>query len=267
MSVWDDREFAAFWNNTYGLDMGHAPTRAGLFYPLLEERIWRQGSEAKMPLRLVDFGCGNGNLIRAFRNKPFAEWLGIDSGSAILETAQYLAEDKRIQFLKADISDEIPEIHRDQNFDHALSVFTLEEIPVGRTNTFFQNMAASVCKRKGEIHIVTQHPSYAFQQDLVSILSGQPNEKFQGHQGYFDTNRTSYCLSLMNAEKKFSQMANYFHRPMGKIVTELATAGLFLQDMLEIPAGVLSLDALASHTPKSGDVPRFLYLRAKYQPA
>ena len=266
MSVWDNGNFVNFWNDTYGLDMAKAPIRPGIIYPLLDARIWPADIPSPPALRLVDFGCGNGNLIRALKDRPFSEWVGIDNGRAILETAQYLAEDPRISFLGGDVGQEIPEISGYSGFDHSISVFTLEEIPSEHVIIFFKNMAASVFRRQGSVHIFTQHPSYALQQDWAAFTSGKENTKFQGHRGYFDTRKTSYRLSAMNAEKGFPEMADYHHKPLGMIITAIASTGLRIREMIEIPSGAVTMKELEESSPRSGDVPRFLYIEASYGP-
>ncbi len=256
-TVWDDPDFAAAWNKTYGLDMAKAVIRAGIIYPLIEERIeWRDD------VAVADFGCGNGNLARAFLAKPFTEWMGYDSGSAILATAADLAAtDVRLKLKHADIGQPIPELTGQYN--HAVSVFTLEEIATPSAQTFFNNMAAAVRGKKGHVHIFTQHPAYALQQDLLTVERQIPNTKFEGHKGYFDTDQSTYTLAILNRENGMASKAEYHHKPMGDIVNGLSRAGLAITEMLEVPSGVASMAQLATHQPKSGDVPRFLYLRAQ----
>lgn len=263
-TVWDNQHFADAWNNTYGIDMAKAPIRPGVVFPLICNRVGWNEANAIEP-RLVDFGCGNGNLIRALKDHPFKEWVGIDSGSAILDTASPLAEDTRISFMHADISEDLS--HKiGTNFDHATSVFTLEEIPVQGVPNLFNNMASAVSARAGSVHIFTQHPAYALQQDLLALEHRESNKKFIGNQGYFDTEKSFYNLSVLNAQQGFPEQAEYHHKPLGLIINGLAKAGLCLDEMLEVPAGIIKLAEVEAHTPKSGDVPRFLYLRASYKP-
>jgi Methyltransferase domain len=261
MSVWDDPQFAGAWNSAYGLDMSRAPIRAGIIYPLAATRIcWPQTqSEA---IKIADFGCGNGNFIRAFSNCPHVEWLGIDSGTAILATAQPLAKTATISFLKRDIGQEIPEVSTSPGFDHAVSIFTLEEISFEAMPAFFSNMAKAVHERNGTVHIFTQHPAYALHQDIISNAEGKPNDKFQGHRGYFDTGPTTYSLAILNHQQGIAAKPEHHHKPLAAITNGLGNVGLCLQEMLEIPAGVIDMNTLEAHQPKRGDVPRFLYLRA-----
>jgi len=165
--------------------------------------------------------------------------------------------------LNRDIGQHIPEIQKSSNCDHVVSIFTLEEIAADRASAFFNNMAKAVHDRSGSVHIFTQHPSYALQQDIASLVQNSPNEKFQGHEGYFDARPTTYTLAVLNSENGVTEKPMYHHKPFGAIINGLAEAGLYLREILEIPAGVIDMPSMQSHQPKRGDVPRFLYLRAQ----
>lgn len=256
-TVWDDPAFAKGWNDTYGIDMAKAPMRAGIVYPLIDTRInWNSDT------RIADFGCGNGNLARALLGRPFAEWTGYDSGSAILATAAGLAAaDSRLKLKHADIGKPMGDLRG--QYDHAVSVFTLEEIAAASAPTFFNNLAAAVSGRQGQVHIFTQHPAYALQQDLLSQERQQPNTKFEGHDGYFDTAPSTYNLSVLNQQNGMASKAEYHHKPMSMIINGLSRADLAVTEMLEVPAGVSNMAQLSAHQPKAGDVPRFLYLKAR----
>lgn len=258
-AVWNNPAFAAAWNDTYGLDMARAPIRPGLIYPLLRNRVdWNQGPA------IADFGCGNGNLLRALQDQSFSHWTGYDSGSAILATAMPLAQgDKRVALHHADISQPMGALLQSQPANHAISVFTLEEIPSANAQVFFNNLAAAIGERRGTVHIFTQHPAYALQQDLLAKERGIPNSKFDEHEGYFDSSPTTYNLSVLNQQGGVVERAEYHHKPMAAIINGMAKAGLSVVEMLEIPAGTTHLDQIERHRPVSGDVPRFLYIRAK----
>ena len=257
MSVWDDREFADRWNQTYGLDMSRAPIRSGLVYPIIADRInWP--SIKTDEIDIADFGCGNGNFIRAFSDRPFVRWLGIDAGAAILSTALPLEKEATVRFIRRDLSEPIKDT---SDHHHVVSVFTLEEIPADGVSIFFNNMAAAIKKRSGQVHIFTQHPAYALERDIVSNAAGTENEKFPGHNGYFDTNPTAYQLSILNMKKGFPYQPRHHHKPMATILNGLASAELGLKEIIEVPAGVGTVKDLKSHIPKRGDVPRFLSAR------
>lgn len=256
-SVWDNDSFAQAWNDTYGLDMAKAPIRPGLIYPLIAESIG-----AATGLRLIDFGCGNGNLIRHFKDRPFQHWLGLDGGSAILKTALDLKEDdSRIDFARADLS--APLVKPLTGFDVATAIFVVEEIPVAGVQAFFNTIATSIKPETGRAHIFTQHPSYAFKEDLLAAQASQPNTKFEGHQGYFDTAPTTYALSIMNEANNHPERASYHHKPMSVILNAISAAGLHPEVMGEIPSGVITLDNWRNHKPQCGDTPRFLYLQLR----
>lgn len=259
MSVWNKPEFAEAWNTTYGLDMAKAPLRAGIIYPLLAEDMGEASG-----LRLVDFGCGNGNLIRHFKDSPFAHWHGVDGGSAILDTARELQNsDPRIAFSLCDLSKPLaPEDKKKlAGFDIATAIFVVEEIPASQLHVFFNTLASAIKPETGRIHIFTQHPSYTFKEDLLAQMSGQPNTKFEGNQGYYDTRPSTYSLNLLNAQGAHPEKAEFHHKPMSVILNTISQAGLYPETVGEVPAGIIKLEDWRYHTPKSGDTPRFLHMK------
>ena len=251
-SVWDDPEFVAKWNDTYGLDMRNAPIRPSLIFPLLAQKI----GQAK-GLSFVDLGCGNGNLILAFQQTAFGSWVGIDAGKAVVESAQKSVIDPRIRFVHGDVS--APLAITKDSVDAVFSIFVIEELPLQKLSGFFSNISRML-KNDGRAYLFTNHPVNAFHQDMEFLRRSEENQKFEGHKGYFDREPTTYALSVMNQQGGHTQKADYHHKTTGDIVNGISQAGLTIHEMQEIPQGVISLDAFQKHKPQRGDVPRFLYL-------
>ncbi len=250
-TVWDDPAFAAAWNDTYGIDMQKTSVRAELAFPLIADAIGNFNGKT-----LADFGCGNGNLIRHFGHRHFKSWIGIDGGRAILDTAIAHTADARVTFEHRDLCRLFTAA---APVDVVTSMFVLEEIPAVHLRSFFANVAGML-KPRGMALMFTQHPAYAMMEAHRAMAAGTPNTKFQGHQGYFDTNPSTYALQLLNQRDGEALMAAHHHKPLMTIVNDAASAGLVLTSMVETPAGIGSLESLRAHAPAAGDFPRFLFL-------
>jgi 2-polyprenyl-3-methyl-5-hydroxy-6-metoxy-1,4-benzoquinol methylase len=251
--VWDNPNFVKNWNDTYGLTMERAPVRTGLIFPWMHQYMGTMSGK-----KMLDLGCGNGNLIRYFKNENFAHWTGIDSGSAVLESTQDLQDDPRIEIIQADIC--TPLENQNEKYDTVQSFFVIEEIPVERFQGYWNNIH-NCLKPGGDAYVVCNHPARAFYYDTKSVLTGVPNEKYPDHKGYFDRDKTSYTLEVMNSQKGFEQKANYFHKTLSDIVNAALRSGLQLKAMEETLKGVTTLKAWENHQPASGDNLALLMLK------
>ncbi len=254
-TAWDREDFVAAWNQTYGLDMSKAPIRPGLIFPMLAEKIVSFDN-----LVLADLGCGNGNLIRHFENTNFARWIGVDGGSAVIQSAVDNTQDPRVQYQHADLTK--PLSIEPHSVDIVTNVFVIEEIPFEQLQGLFANVK-QILKPEGQAFFFTNHPSHALVQDLDAVRLQKPNAKFPGHQGYFDHQAAPYVLSVLNAQDGLQVMANYHHKTFSDIMNAAASAGLQLVEMGEIPTKVIELDKWKKHQAAPGDTPRFLYLQLK----
>ncbi|MFA7277232.1 MAG: class I SAM-dependent methyltransferase [Pseudobdellovibrionaceae bacterium] len=251
LTAWDDPEFVEAWNATYGLDMRHAPIRGQFVFPWIASHIGNPQGK-----RLIDIGCGNGNLIRHFHAAAFAELVGIDPGKAVIESAREGLNTPNVKFVHTKATEPLPVAHTGVDFDVATSVFVVEEIP----HPHFQAYCSAirdVLKDKGLALVFTNHPANALAEDLTAQIKGEPNRKFAGHEGYFDRAPNNYTLEIMNGEKGFAKKAAYHHKPVADILNAFAMAGLSLRSMVEVPRGVVSFGDYKNHTPCSGDIPRF----------
>lgn len=251
-SPWNDPAFVKAWNDTYGIDMRESPIRRQLAFPLIERHM--RGFEGKT---LADFGCGNGSLIGHFIERPFAAWTGYDSGAAILESAAAHIADPRVAFRRMDVTS--PGLVFEK-VDALTSVFVLEEIPDAKLHDYFTNVARAL-KKDGAAFIFTQHPAYAMIEARAAHERGEENLKFRGHKGYFDRSASTYALRLLNQRDGEPVMAAFHHHPMHRIFNSAGPAGLFLDAMVETPAGAAYLLDVDRHRPSPGDYPRFLFLK------
>ncbi len=254
-TVWDDRDFVDQWNETYGLDMARAVVRAGLVYPLVESVL---GDMRRM--HVVDLGCGNGNLMLRFEKHAYRSFTGIDGGSEVIKTARASVTDIRTRFRHADITDRLP--LGDESTHAITNIFVLEEIPAPRLSPLFSE-AARILKKGGDMLVFTNHPVNALYYDLEACRKGTGNLKYEGLKGYYDTDPSTYTLSIMNQRDGFPVKVDHHHKPLPLIMNAFSQAGLACVRFEEIPAGVGDMDGWAAHRPKTGDRPQFLFLHLK----
>lgn len=253
-TAWDDPEFVKVWNDTYGVDMEKAPIRGEFVFPWIESKVGNLSGKC-----LIDLGCGNGNLIRHFLKASYGikKLVGVDSGEAVIQSAQTETKDSRASFVHASAVEEIDYSYTGQNFDVVTSIFVVEEIPIDKFQKYCRNVS-SLMGRGTLAFVFTNHPVNALAEDLTSHLMGRENLKFKGHKGYFDSTANEYTLAVMNGARGHERKAAYHHKPLADILTAFAAAGLSLRSMVELPRGVKSLSEWQAHTPKSGDIPRFV---------
>lgn len=253
-TAWDDQDFVDNWNKTYGLEMENAPIRPQFVFPLLRQRIGDFSG-----LRLIDLGCGNGNLLRVFKGENFAHWTGIDGGSAVIKSAAAdLTADPRCALVHADITSPLTIAPR--SVDAVTSIFVMEEIPLPRLSGMFTNISRAL-KQEGAAHVFFNHPANALVHDLEALHTGAPNRKFENHKGYFDTEPTSFALTNLNQAQGHAIKPGYHHKPLSAIMNEVAGAGLHISEVLEVPSRVTSLEKMDSYVPAPGDTPKFMYLK------
>jgi len=109
--------------------------------------------------------------------------------------------------------------------------------------------------------IFTQHPSYAMIEDHAALNKGEANRKFAGHKGYFDSTPSTYALKLLNQRDEHPTMAEHHHKTMARIFNSATSAGMSIDTVVETPAGAEYLLDVDRHVPKSGDYPRFLFVK------
>ena len=253
-TVWNNPDFVAQWNNTYGIDMRHAKARVDLLFPLVAERVG-----AFDDLSLIDLGCGNGNLIHNFLDYNFSRWTGIDQGGAVLDSARDAITDSRVNFINGDVTAPIAsESGLTESADIVTSFFVLEEIPLENLTGHFEQMR-SLLKDNGKGIIFFNHPAYALIHNLESRQNGADNKKFPGHEGYFDRTPTKFSLGKLNGEQGYEVHAEYHHKTMADVFNALTKAGLTVDYVLEPPKSDVNWPPQNTEST-SGDYPRFLYL-------
>jgi SAM-dependent methyltransferase len=113
-------------------------------------------ADARQPPRIVDIGCGEGQLLRLCRNAvPSAELRGVDFCAAMLEQARRRSAAASIDFGIVDIEERGTEVPLDQ--DVVVSVLLLDEME--RIDEAFDNLSRAT-RRGGWLLAVTLDPMH-----------------------------------------------------------------------------------------------------------
>jgi|KBSSwiStaDraftv2_1062776.scaffolds.fasta_scaffold350414_2 SAM-dependent methyltransferase len=87
------------------------------------------------PQSVVDFGCGLGNFVNAFREQGVTEVLGLDGDWARTDPRFHIREAKN--FMVADLSQEVNLPHR---YDLAICLEVAEHLPPSSSDTLVQSL-------------------------------------------------------------------------------------------------------------------------------
>lgn len=251
LTPWDDPAFVSAWNETYGIDMRNAPIRPGVVYPWIHKLVKDFSGK-----RLIDIGCGNGNLIRHFRDASFKEWHGIDTGREVIKSAQENVPHSRVTFTHIDPDQSFPFEKTGRDYDVATAIFVLEEIPNPAFPQLCRNVA-DILKKGGMALIFSTHPFNIVLEDSLRTANMDHPE---GIDGYFDSKPSSYSLSDLNGANGVEKKLPYHHKTMSTILNGFLHAGLCLRETMEIPFDVTGIAQMEDRTPKKSDVPGFIAL-------
>jgi SAM-dependent methyltransferase len=78
--------------------------------------VWHLAKKLPHPPRLLDVGCGDGNLLQILAHFPYASYLGLDVSAEAIKQAQ-ARNIPRASFAVADFTDDLP----DEKFDFIIS--------------------------------------------------------------------------------------------------------------------------------------------------
>lgn len=253
-TAWDDPAFVSAWNETYGMDMRNAPIRPGTVYPWLAEQV--KDFTGK---KLIDIGCGNGNLIHHFRNAGFREWHGIDSGSEVIKSAISHVVRPDVTFTHFNPAEPFPYEQTGRDYDVATAIFVLEEIPNPAFPQFCRTVS-NLLRTGGKALIFSNHPVNILREDMLRAANSDHPVKFEGLDGYFDRDPSTYSLSVLNQTNNVAKKTPYHHKTLSDILNGFSRAGLCLNDTIEVPLGVTNITEMKERKPQQGDAPRFIGL-------
>ncbi len=125
-------------------------------WPILERLIPRE------PIRIVDFGCGNGMVLRNLRKlTPKSNFIGIDISAAAIKQAHQKNTD--VKFFRVDDGDDIP--LKSNSIDYILAGDVIEH--VYDTESMFKEFYR-ILKKNGQILITT--PYYGLIKNILIVL-------------------------------------------------------------------------------------------------
>ena len=116
------------------------------------------------PASVVDFGCGIGTFLRAFREKGLEDVLGLDG--PWVDREKLVKNIPKTYFRECDLG---KSVQLDRHYDLAISFEVGEHLPPDRADTFVENIArssdivvfgAAIPFQGGQHHLNEQWPEY-----------------------------------------------------------------------------------------------------------
>jgi ubiquinone/menaquinone biosynthesis C-methylase UbiE len=240
-----DINYEEQWQQAFGID--NEPVRKHLFYPLLDEKSGNLSGK-----NILDAGCGNGNLLHHLSLHDFAKGFGVDKSSKFIDVAQKSVQDGRIQFIQADLQEQLP--FEDEFFDVAYSIFVLDALP--ELNFHFKELSR-VLRSGGQLLIITRHPFNPMYYYLYEKFTGKQNDRFIGVKGYFDHAAIQYVFTTgINATTTIFQ--HTFEDNLNPIVA----SNMDLRELLELKTDNPNFKSMPSLW-ETRDIPRYLFIRAQ----
>ena len=170
---------------------------------------------------VLDIGCGYGHNCMDFVNRGAARVVGIDISEKMLAVASVESADDRIEYIRMDMS-EIGGMNEKFDFIYSSLAFHYCE-----DFAAFTRDIASLLKPNGILLFSQEHPI------ITATVDGK---------GHFNKdengNRISYTFSDYNRPGKrvitwFVDGVVKYHRPMGVLLTDIARAGLMIEEVCE----------------------------------
>jgi 2-polyprenyl-3-methyl-5-hydroxy-6-metoxy-1,4-benzoquinol methylase len=153
-----------------------------LIFDILKKNFKHPGK-----LKLLDMGCGDGNMINYLKNKGILKVVGCD-----IRIDSTTTSDLDIQFLQLDIR---KKIIKKQQFDVILLLDVVEHV---KDDTSLINLAKSLLKKNGILILTVPAPEYLY----------SDFDKFAGH--YRRYNKKS-LIKLMEGSKLKIKRISYFN--------------------------------------------------------
>jgi SAM-dependent methyltransferase len=225
-SDWDD--LAQWWL----LDIQDDPAYASDVHPILLELTSGTVGVA------MDLGCGEGQGMRLMGANTF----GCDLSQTLLRRAE--AHGRVVRATLPDLG-----WLRDESLDTAFSVYLLDLIV--DYHGFFAD-TARVVKPGGTLAIVINHPTYTAPGSCPML--DLDNEMLWRWGSYFKEGSST--------EPAGSGLVEFFHRPMGALLTSAAEQGWMLDRMVERGLSDETVEHMPAYEGQE-DIPRLLGVRWK----
>ena len=221
---WDD--IAGWWSNEIVDDAAYRSD----VHPLYEQLT------ANMDGLVVDLGCGQGQAMPATGTRT----VGVDLSQALLIEAASVGPVARVR---------LPNLgcFRTDAFDHAGSIYLIDLIA---DDKLFFAETARVVKPGGSLAIVINHPAFTAP---GSAPIGDIDGEVLWRWGEYDSTGSSSAPAG-------HRTIDFFHRPLGELLTTAAASGWSLVEMHERPLSREAIQAMPGYEGQES-IPRLLGVR------
>lgn len=225
-SIFEDKEFATYWNLRCG-EEGEP------FKRIVIDPILLQLSGSLIEKKVMEIGCGNGYFGCKLLELGAEEIILLDISKHNLDFARELVKSPKVEFIQHDITDYLDTRHKSVDVIFSNMVFSeIDNISVAFENAF------KILRTSGKFIFSIIHPGwdiYEFARKNVGIQS----VKTPSVQNYYYRGFTSFIMGNNNKEKvKLSHIDNlfeveHFQRPLSDYINALTTSGFILKKMIE----------------------------------
>jgi ubiquinone/menaquinone biosynthesis C-methylase UbiE len=207
--------------------------------------------------RILDLGAGQG-VLAPYIARSGAAYTGVDAGARLIKLARQ-RHGKEGRFLVGDARDlsALHDLHEGE-FDAVTFLLSVQDMdPLDAV----LRSAAWALKPRGRVVLLLTHP--AFRIPRQSGWGWDEGRKL--HFRRVDSYLTPLAVPMKTLPGQAKAATRSFHRPLGAYVNSLASAGLLVEQMSEIPAHkveALQSRVEAAHRARQ-EIPLFLGLRAR----
>jgi len=173
--------------------------------------------------RLVDLACGQGVLERNMPKNIY--YLGVDSSTGLIKTANDLCKSKNHSFITSDIA---KPLMIENKFTHAAIILALQNID----NIFgvFEN-ASKVLTNEGKLLIVINHPFSRIPRHSSWEVDQKNKTIYRKTNKYLSILKIPVLLNPSLGEK--SQKTTSYHYPLSQIINMLSVNGFLISKIEE----------------------------------
>jgi ubiquinone/menaquinone biosynthesis C-methylase UbiE len=220
--------------------------------PALIELLDPQSGE-----KILDVGAGQG-VLAPYLAQAGAQYTGVDASLRLIRLAQQRHGNEG-RFIVGDARNlsALREIHKGE-FDGATFLLSIQDMdPLD----VVLHSAAWALKPGGRIVLLLTHP--AFRVPRQSGWGWDEGRKL--HFRRVDRYLTPLAVPMKSLPGRRNAATRSFHRPIGAYINSLATAGLLVEHMMEIPAHKIEAAPSrveAAHRARQ-EIPLFLGIRAR----
>ncbi len=223
--IWN--KLAPWWDEAYGEgDIFH---RTFLF-PTIKEWV-----SAKLGMRILDLGCGNGALARLFAKRG-AEVLATDFSETFIERAKLKSKGLPIEYRIVDAADsgQLKKLISKKAFDCIICSMVLHNLPTIKP---MAKALPKLLKPSGKFIFSVPHPCFnSGLTDIQNLNIGMDKKQLFLPNQYIKSESFEIFSKPNQPVKQMS-----FHRPLSQLFDEFFRAGLVMTGFVEPVAGTSKL--------------------------